>query len=529
MSKRAASQTRDSGGVSLKQGERPEHDPEDEAGPFEDDQEDEFEDEIVEIGGDGRIVGGQGDYSEDGEADTMDLTPDQQAPAVRNQTFIPGRHTLEKDQILEPDESAYELLHRLEPPWPCLSFDIVRDHLGSGRARKKYPATLYAVAGTQAARGHEKENELLVMKMSRLSRNERAEEESESEDESDDDENTDPILETKRIPLTACTNRVRARQLSDTEAAASARPSSTGPFPTTFAASMSEEGAVYIHDITSHLNSFDTPGAVVTPAANKPVHTVRAHGDVEGYAMAWAPPLAAHAGKLLLLTGDTNGRIILTTGTPQSNGTYQWTTHDRPFLGHSSSIEALEWSPTEATVFASCGADGTVRIWDTRSKARKPALSVKVSETDVNVIAWSRLTPHLLATGAEDGVWAVWDLRSWKPKTGGSGGAELSDAGQPVARYAFHTQQITSLSWHPTDDSVVAVCAGDDTLTLWDLAVEFDDEESRDTADARDVPASLLFVHYAEGVKEAGWSAQQEGVVMCTGGSGFGVLRTISV
>lgn len=549
MSKRAASQTRD-GGVPLKQGERPEGPDEDDMGPFEDDQEDIFEDEIVEIDGEGKIVRGEGD-SEDGdggkytskryqkqenhlpdsrpsltEAMDVDITRDQQVPQTTNQTFIPGRTPLEKGQILEPDESAYEMLHRLEPPWPCLSFDIIRDHLGSGRARKKYPATVYAVAGTQAALGHEKENELLVMKMSKLARNERAEEDSESDDDSDDDESSDPILETKRIPLAACTNRVRARQLSETEAASSTNLSSTGPFPPTFAASMSESGNVYIHNITPHLTAFDTPGTVITPAMSQPVHTITAHGTTEGFALAWSPPLQSHAGKLHLLTGDSSGKIFLTTGTPSPSG-YVWSTKTAPFTGHTSSIEDLSFSPSEATVFASASADGTVRIWDTRSKSRKPALSVSVSTTDVNVLAWSTLTPHLLASGHDDGSWAVWDLRTWKPHA--SGGHVPITPGQAVASYTFHSEQITSLAWHPSDDSVIAVAAADNTLTLWDLAVEFDDEESRDTADVKDVPAALLFVHYAETVKEACWHPQMEGVVMCTGGSGFNVLRTISV
>lgn len=63
MSKRAASRTREED-ASLKQGERLEQMEEDEAGPYEDDQEDEFEDEIVEIGADGEIV--QDDEDENG-------------------------------------------------------------------------------------------------------------------------------------------------------------------------------------------------------------------------------------------------------------------------------------------------------------------------------------------------------------------------------------------------------------------------------------------------------------------------------
>jgi hypothetical protein len=48
--------------------------------------------------------------------------------------------------------------------WPCLSFDILRDNLGE--ERRKYPATAFAVTGTQAEQA--KTNEILVMRMSSL-------------------------------------------------------------------------------------------------------------------------------------------------------------------------------------------------------------------------------------------------------------------------------------------------------------------------------------------------------------------------
>lgn len=166
----------------------------------------------------------------------------------------------------------------------------------------------------------------------------------------------------------------------------------------------------------------------------------------------------------------------------------------------------------------------SVKIWDARSKSRKPAVSVQVSKTDVNVLSWSHQTAHLLATGADDGEWAVWDLRQWKPST-----SMNSTKPSPVASFNFHKEQITALEWHPTDDSIMLACAGDNTLTLWDLAVELDDEESRDTAGVQDVPPQLLFVHYMEEVKEAHWHPQIPGTVLATGGSGFNVFKTISV
>jgi ribosome assembly protein RRB1 len=175
-----------------------------------------------------------------------------------------------------------------------------------------------------------------------------------------------------------------------------------------------------------------------------------------------------------------------------------------------------------------------VKVWDVRSKSRKPAVDFKISATDVNVMSWSRLTFHLLATGADDGEWAVWDLRQWKPQSGSSSGSSQPRP-TPVADFKFHKAPITSIEWHPTDDSVVGVACADNTATLWDLAVELDDEEYGREAGLglgegkEKVPPQLLFIHHVEDAKELHWHPQMPGTVMVTGGTGFGVFKTISV
>jgi ribosome assembly protein RRB1 len=83
-------------------------------------------------------------------------------PSTR--TFIPGVHSLGRDEVLEPDESAYNMLQKMGVDWPCLSFDVLRDNLGDQRQR--FPATAYIVAGTQAAVA--KDNKVVVYKMSSL-------------------------------------------------------------------------------------------------------------------------------------------------------------------------------------------------------------------------------------------------------------------------------------------------------------------------------------------------------------------------
>lgn len=422
---------------------------------------------------------------------------------VDQQTFIVGRNKLEPGQTLSPDLSTYEMLHALSTPWPCLSFDIIKDELGDNR--KTYPATMYAVAGTQADAKQEKENQIMVMKFSGLSRMDREQDGDESSD--DDDEDADPILESVSIPLTSTTNRIRIHQ---TPASDSSRP------PTTLTATMMEAGQVLVHDITPHLAHFDHPGITITPQQNKPLSTLRMH-KAEGYAVDWSPLVST--GKLI--TGDNDGSIFVTTRT-QGEG---WAVDSRPFTGHTGSVEELQWSPSERHVFASASSDGTIKVWDVRSKSRTAAISVQVSTADVNVMSWSHQTTHLLASGADDGVWAVWDLRSWKPNAAFS---SASTKPTPVASFSFHKEQITSVEWHPTDDSIVAVAAADDTLTLWDLAVELDDDESKDTAGVAEVPPQLLFVHYMEKVKEAHWHPQIPGCVVATGET-FNVFKTISV
>lgn len=505
MSKRSAENDENS---ALKAGQRPGNDTNAENGlDFEDEFEDEYEsdDEIMEAGVDGRP-------DAEREADAMDVDK-------KEQTFIPGRSVLQPGQTLAPDPSTYEMLHPLSTTWPCLSFDIVRDNLGDNR--KQYPRTLYAVAGTQAEAFRANENELLILKLSSLSRMEKTNQnDSDSDSDSDDDEgSSDPVLESRSIPLQSTTNRIRCFQpaVEHTDPA---------QMPSTLTATSLENGQILIHDVTPHLHSLTIPGFTLPPNASKPLFTVRVH-KTEGYGLDWAPASLRPLGHLL--SGDCAGQIFSTQRT-EGGG---WTTDSRPFLGHTAPVEEIQWSPNEKAVFASAGSDGTVKVWDIRIKSRKPAVDVEVSKTDVNVMSWSKLTSHLLATGADDGEWAVWDLRQWKPQQGAPAGSKLSPS--PVANFNFHKKPITSIEWHPSDDSVVAVACADNTATLWDLAVELDDEEyGKETGmglgeGAEKVPPQLLFIHHAEDGKELHWHPQMPGTVMITGGNGFGAFKTISV
>ncbi|TFY75999.1 hypothetical protein EWM64_g8014 [Hericium alpestre] len=435
-------------------------------------------------------------------------------PASPN-VFLPGVHKLGKDEILEPDDSVYIIRHTMNVNWPCLSFDVLRDNLGDQRQR--YPATAYLVAGSQADVA--KNNELTVYKLSSLHRTQKGGDSDDSDDENDEDDlDEDPILEFRSVPHLGGVNRVRAQPLPPS----TSLPPASQPY---HVATWAETGKVRIWDVRPLIESLDVPGYTYDKSRTQtPVFTVNAHRSAEGFAMDWASSGGASPSGLRLLTGDINSEIYLTTSTPSG-----FNTLNSPFTSHTSSVEDLQWSPSEPTVFASCSADQNVRVWDVRSKGRQSLAGIDhAHSSDVNVISWNRSTSYLLLSGGDEGGIKVWDLRNVKKQ--GSSGPDPT----PVASFIWHQAPITSIEWHPTEDSIFAASGADDQVTLWDLAVEQDNDETGamdDTPEGgQDVPPQLLFVHQGQkDVKEVHWHPQMPGTVISTALDGFNIFKTISV
>ncbi len=97
--------------------------------------------------------------------------------ASGSQVNLFRKHKLETDEELVFDNSAYEMFHRCNAEWPCLSFDILlnerRDYASAFSNLKdeavdspSYPFSTYLVAGSQADKA--KDNKLYVMKWANL-------------------------------------------------------------------------------------------------------------------------------------------------------------------------------------------------------------------------------------------------------------------------------------------------------------------------------------------------------------------------
>lgn len=277
------------------------------------------------------------------------------------QVWEPGKDSVEDGERLQYDPTAYDCMSSMRLDWPCLSFDVLRDHLGGPRST--FPHTLFLVAGTQA--GSAKQNYLAAMKVSNLTQGKHGRRRgqgeggsgsgSDSEDadmlggsDSDEEgeEEEEAQLHVRKVAHTGGINRVRAM-----------------PQQPAVVASFADTAQVQVWDLAPLLGELREDGADAAggPAAGR-IHKVNARQvhshSSEGYALDWSPVAEGR-----LASGDCRARIHVWQPAPGG----RWVVSGA-FKGHEASVEDLQWSPSEETVFASCGVDQTIRVWDTREQ-----------------------------------------------------------------------------------------------------------------------------------------------------------------
>lgn len=167
-------------------------------------------------------------------------------------------------------------------------------------------------------------------------------------------------------------------------------------------ATWAETGKIHIWDIGNAVKSLNEPGVTFDQNV-QPIHTAHVH-KTEGFAMDWSTTGAAGR----LLTGDNDGKIYLTQRTEAG-----WRSDATPFTSHTSSVEDIQWSPHDQSIFISCSADRSIKVWDLREH-KKPRVSFIAHSADVNVISWNKNVQYLLASGGDEGAFKVWDMRNLK-------------------------------------------------------------------------------------------------------------------
>ncbi|KAL0022991.1 hypothetical protein WJX79_004044 [Trebouxia sp. C0005] len=172
---------------------------------------------------------------------------------------------------------------------------------------------------------------------------------------------------------------------------------------------------------------------------------------------------------------------------------------------------ALDWSNHTAGQLASGDCSNSIHVWQPTPDAKWTITEAFQGHTG--------MTSYILASGDEKGVLRVWDLRNF------------SD-GAHVANFDYHKGAITSVEWSHHESSILATCASDDQLAVWDLALERDpEEEAALAADTNalapaDLPPQLLFVHSGQhNMKEVHWHPQIPGMLVCTAEDGFNLFK----
>merc|ERR1711957_572407 len=119
------------------------------------------------------------------------------------------------------------------------------------------------------------------------------------------------------------------------------------------------------------------------------------------------------------------------------------------------------------------------------------------------------------------------------------GGDKTSKGPKPLARFTCHQTPVTSVEWHPTDESMLAM-SDEVGVYIYDLSVEEDlpssasnnkKQQHEDPTSSSlqqlvaDIPPQLLFCHSGSTqFKECHWHPQITSCLMTTAYSGFSVF-----
>lgn len=122
--------------------------------------------------------------------------------------------------------------------------------------------------------------------------------------------------------------------------------------------------------------------------------------------------------------------------------------------GHTNWIKCVRWAETNDVLLASCGDDGKICIWDTRTKVRQPPCELISTRRRMqfNCLDWHPVFEHHLVTGAQDSSCVVWDLRNRKQ----------------VQVYVEHEGSVNSVAFSP-GGSLLLTGSSDKTSKIFDV------------------------------------------------------------
>eukprot|EP00485_Elphidium_margaritaceum_P009155 CAMPEP_0202688708 /NCGR_PEP_ID=MMETSP1385-20130828/4174_1 /ASSEMBLY_ACC=CAM_ASM_000861 /TAXON_ID=933848 /ORGANISM="Elphidium margaritaceum" /LENGTH=656 /DNA_ID=CAMNT_0049343737 /DNA_START=68 /DNA_END=2038 /DNA_ORIENTATION=- len=470
-----------------------------------------------------------------------DTGKDAASPPEQIAWFPAQKEDLNKQQKMQYDKSAYNVLFEFHTEWPCLTFDVITDNLGASRSTVPY--CLYLATGSQAdpsyrdmgdtsrlpptlqkkqqseAKKRGVQNKIHLMKLNDIQKTKYDDDQDDVNEEKDAEyeriTDDDPTLQNRDIYHPAVVNRIRTKRITDAKAEKH------------LVATMSDDGNLYVYDATQHILSLDglAQNLDLVTRDLEPV-TKSMHSD-EGYGLAWNKQLR----ECTLLTGSCAGELRLYQ--PKSSHFVRTV----QFKSLKESIEDIEWSPAHKDVFVSVGVDRCVRVWDARNQNREHVARIQnAHRLDINVCSWNphHGHQHLFITGSDDHSFKIWDLRKMCAPSKSSDDIldNFSKKLKKCGHYylsSWHLGPITSVEWHPNDPSCAMVSSEDNQITIWDFSLEEDESENTGAKLQNEnikLPPQLIFMHGGQQeVKEVRFHPQIPNMCISTAASGFHLFQ----
>lgn len=123
--------------------------------------------------------------------------------------------------------------------------------------------------------------------------------------------------------------------------------------------------------------------------------------------------------------------------------------HDRP-------VYDCSFAPGDS-IFASCGADGSVRVFDLRAMDNCTIVYEEGPANPMLRVAWSRHSHYIAATIAESERVVIVDMRN--PTT-------------PVCLHAKHAAPVNAIAWAPQYGNTLCCVGEDKRAMIWDINAE---------------------------------------------------------
>lgn len=241
------------------------------------------------------------------------------------EVFMGNNKELSKGEVLEFDNKAYDMLHRLNVEWPSMSIDFIAKGspfdaaLTPYTAMTQYPYEVFTVQGTC---NNTNKNSIIFMKWSNLCQT-KYDDDPEGNEENDEE----PDVVIQEFETTYDINRIRTLNNSPIVA---------------YWNDSGANGEVRIMDLSAGMEKLKNG---VGSKRREKCKEIVIPFECSGYGLAWNPHKVGE-----LVAGDNQGRVSVLA----NNANYTSWAKTSEYSYHTGSVEDIIFSPEQAYVFASC-------------------------------------------------------------------------------------------------------------------------------------------------------------------------------